>query len=96
MARKYSAKKRNKIEPSVQTMTIYVPVPAGTSTSYIDTSQIASLLNRRFYRQGINWPVAGFKILSNPGYTGSCTISKLPNTWIMSNAWEKAFELGNV
>ena len=89
--RKYSTKKRNKIEPAVQTLTFYVPAAAGSSTVYLDTSQVASLVNRRFYRQGINWPVAGFKILSNPGYTGACVISKLPNTWVMSNAWEKGF-----
>ena len=91
MAKRRYTKKGNKIQPAVQTLTLYVPAPAGSSTVYLDTSQIASLVNRRFYRQGINWPVAGFKILSNPGYTGSMTISKLPNTWVMSNAWEKGF-----
>jgi hypothetical protein len=92
MARKYSPKKHNnKIEPAVQTLTFYVQAPAGSSSVFLDVSQVASLVNRRFYRQGLNWPVAGFKILSNPGYTGACVISKLPNTWVMSNAWEKGF-----
>jgi hypothetical protein len=55
----------------------------------IDLSQCASILNRRFYRQGLNWAVAGFKV-SSPS-TGGVLISKLPNTWVMSNAWEKGF-----
>ena len=95
MARKYSAKKRmNKIEPAVQTLTLVSDVIGGSSptvTQYLDLSQVASLANRRFYRQGINWAVAGIKILNLTGYTGTVQVSKLPNTWIMSNAWEKGF-----
>lgn len=85
--------KRNKIEPS--TLTLYVPTApvssAGVVTQYLDLSQVASLINRRFYRQGINWAVGGIKVLSNPGFEGNVLVSKLPNTWTMSNAWEKAF-----
>jgi hypothetical protein len=82
-----------KIEPAVQTFLVNTPaVAAGvTSTSYIDLSQVASLLNRRFYRQGINWAVSGMKIFS--GTSGQVTISKLPETWVMSNAWEKSFRV---
>ena len=93
MARKYSAKKRtmNKIEPSVMTMTFVLPsVGAVKQVSHIDLSQCASLLNRRFYRQGINWAVAGFKALTTVQQTGAqISIGKLPNTWVMSNAWQK-------
>ena len=61
------------------------------TTSYIDLSQVASLLNRRFYRQGINWAVAGFKFLTASTFAGQVSVNKLPNTWVMSNAWEKGF-----
>ena len=71
-------------------MTLTFTTPgSGASRSYIDLSQVASLVNRRFYRQGINWAVAGFKVASLR--TGSVNIYKLPNTWVMSNAWEKTF-----
>ncbi len=93
--RKYS--KRNKIEPAVQTLVLPLPSTSagGTTVSYADLSQIACLVNRRFYRQGINWAVAGFKFLTAtpaPGATlkGEILMEKLPNTWIMSNAWEKS------
>ena len=92
MARKrYSRSKKNKIEPSVMTLTFATPSVSGGSTgvSYIDLSQVASLVNRRFYRQGINWAVAGFKVTSLQ--PGACYIGKLPNTWVMSNSWEKSF-----
>jgi hypothetical protein len=58
---------------------------------FIDLSQCASILNRRFYRQGLNWAVSGFKFLTSQGATGQISVSKLPNTWVMSNAWEKGF-----
>jgi hypothetical protein len=92
MARKYSAKKRmNKIEPSVMTFTFATPQSTAgvVGSSYVDLSQVASLVNRRFYRQGINWAVAGFKVISPQ--SGTVTVQKLPNTWVMSNAWEKGF-----
>lgn len=66
-----------------------IGTPGATVRSYIDLSQIASIVNRRFYRQGINWAVAGFKVAA--GGAGIVTIGKLPNTWVTSNAWEKAF-----
>jgi len=93
MARKYSAKKRsNKIEPSVMTFSFATP-GSGAARSYIDLSQVASLVNRRFYRQGINWAVGGMKVLSLQPGTVNCF--KLPNTWVTSNAWEKAFRSWN-
>ena len=79
----------NKIEPSVQTLTFAVPASAAGVSSFVDLSQVASLVNRRFYRQGINWAVAGFKFIGTAA--GVIQISKLPNTWVMSNAWEKGF-----
>ena len=75
-------------------MTLYVPTAAvgGANpnvTQYLDLSQVASLVNRRFYRQGLNWAVGGIKVLNLTGFEGSIVVSKLPNTWVMSNAWEK-------
>ena len=88
MAKRRTMSKRSKIEPAVLTFTLATP---GTTagTHYVDLSQIASLVNRRFYRQGINWAVAGFKFSSTRA--GKVNVYKLPNTWVMSNAWEKAF-----
>ncbi len=75
--RKYS--KMKKIEPSVQTLLIPTPtVSAGTTDQfYVDLSQIASLVNRRFYRQGINWAVSAIKVLSQSRMEGSVIVSKI-------------------
>ena len=92
MAKRNYSKRSSKIEPAVQTFTFtnISTAPDTASANYIDLSQVASLVNRRFYRQGINWAVAGFKILSD-GNPVALQINKLPNTWVMSNAWEKSF-----
>ena len=82
---------RRKIEPAVQTIILSTPVTeAGTTGSYYcDLSQIASIVNRRFYRQGINWMVSGMKFIT--AVDSSIIIRKLPNTWVMRNAWVKSF-----
>ncbi len=94
--KKYSKMKR--YEPAVLTLTFQSTIPSGSGATatddYYDLSQIASVVNRRFYRQGINWAVAGIKCLSQPTGTqtldGSITISQLPQTWMVENAWKKA------
>jgi len=103
MARKRSSRKMSKIEPAVQTMTLQWLCPSfseddQTTTKYLDISQVASLLNRRFYRQGINWAVSGMKFafgrtVDGGQPLGTVTVSKLPQTWVMSNSWEKGFRV---
>jgi hypothetical protein len=97
MAKRKYSKRSSKIEPAVQTMTVTLPIvaPGATGTYYCDLSQIASLVNRRFYRQGINWALSGIKVRSAAGALGVISISKLPNTWVMSNAWEKSMRTWN-
>jgi len=88
MARRRS----RKIEPAVTKMFFSVPL---TTPSFIDLSQCASIVNRRFYRQGLNWAVAGFRIHSASTTTGTVTFFKVQNTWMASNAWHKGFALWN-
>jgi hypothetical protein len=85
-------RKPKKVEPAELTMNFVTPAVAGGASAdfYIDLAQCASLLNRRFYRQGINFPVASIKVLASD-VVGSIAIQKLPQTWVMSNAWEKGF-----
>lgn len=95
MAKKRYSKKGNKIEPSTLTLSFNTSLTGGgvaSATDYIDLSQVASLVNRRFYRQGINWAVAGFKLFTKSDFAGQVQITKLPNTWVMANAWVKAFK----
>jgi len=106
MARR-KARKGGKIQPAVKTLAFRLtndfsgspgegPGPVNIDT--IDLSQCASLVNRRFYRQGLNWAVAGFTLYTaapDPntglGAIGATGISKISDTWIASNSWEKGF-----
>ena len=88
MAKRSYSRKGNKIQPAAMTLTFATPDTAG-GRYYIDLSQAASLVNRRFYRQGINWAVAGIKVISSKA--GTFSVGKLPNTWVLSNSWEKSF-----
>ncbi len=83
---------KSKIQPAALKFNFLFTIGDGSKeTNYIDLSQVASIVNRRFYRQGLNWAVSGFKILTQDGVTGQISINKLPNTWVMSNSWEKGF-----
>jgi hypothetical protein len=75
--------------PSVTTLQFQID---GSQFKYIDLSQCASLVNRRFYRQGLNWAVAGFTVMSGSNSSGRVLIEKLPDTWIMANAWTMGFK----
>ncbi len=77
-----------KIQPAVKTIQLLVPA-GGQYTC--DLSQCASLLNRRFYRQGLNWAVAGFTFLTTGTQSGQISVYKIPDTWVSSNSWEKGF-----
>ena len=78
-----------KIQPSVLTLSFaYQFTPVGTGdTRFIDLSQVASVVNRRFYRQGLNWAVASIKFMTNgtqlnPAVPTVVSVQKLPTTWL--------------
>ncbi len=75
-----------KLQPAVLTLNY-------SGDGFIDISQGASLVNRRFYRQGLQWAVAGFTVQFAGAATGNVRIETLPTTWVSSNAWHKSFAL---
>ncbi|AXH79356.1 MAG: hypothetical protein [Circular genetic element sp.] len=102
MAKRYKRKTMKKIEPSVQTITLnmdvtpyFPPGRPGLSTYFVDLSQIASLVNRRAYRQGINWAIAGIKVTAAASTSGDVRVKKLPNTWVLANSWRKSLSTWN-
>lgn len=82
---------KSKIQPAELKLSFTVKE---SGINYLDISQAASLINRRFYRQGLNWAVSHFTFYKNtPTELGSAGVSvaKLPSSWVFSNAWEKGF-----
>lgn len=111
MARKKRGVK--KIEPAVTELNFRptaVPVAGagpgaspGEATYYIDLNQVNSLVNRRFYRQGLINAVASIKITTESQVAGfdlpvaerprgQVQVAKLPTSWVMSNAWMKGMK----
>ncbi len=82
-----------KIEPAVTRLTFQAPtdLTGAITTQYLDLSLAASLVNRRFYRQGVKWAVAGITIIAKG--TGAINVSKVPETWVAHNAWKKSFAM---
>lgn len=83
-----------KIQPSVLTLNFRQTGNSG----WIDLSQSASIVNRRFYRQGLNWAIAGITIQDRSttpvsGTNNSIRTEILPTNWCVSNAWEKSMRL---
>ena len=102
MARsKKRSRSMKKIEPAVTSMFFSMPLNDGAEPTpgpiakFIDISQCASLVNRRFYRQGLNWAVGGFRLHTNGTTTGTVNIYKIQSTWMASNAWMKSYALWN-
>jgi hypothetical protein len=79
-----------KTEPAVLTMRFATDSIAagGTGSFFVDLSQAASILNRRFYRQGLRWGVGSIKILSQI-QDGDVVVRKAMNTWVVGGAWNK-------
>lgn len=82
--------------PKMQPAVLRMAFDVSSDIHYLDLSQCASILNRRFYRQGLNWAVAGITFVDEAGgASGTISVEKLPNTWVTSNAWEKTMRLWN-
>ena len=56
-------------------------------TYYIDIAQCLSLVNRRFYRQGMQYAVSDLEMNSDGVVTN--LVYRMPETWIVASAWEK-------
>lgn len=54
---------------------------------YVDIAQCLSLVNRKMYRQGMQYAVNDLEMFSNG--TVRAFVYRLPTTWVVANAWEK-------
>jgi len=86
----FMAKKSYKgprMEPAVMRMSFDVE----SDVKYLDLSQCASILNRRFYNQGIQWAIARITFVDTTGTAnGTVNVQKIPTTWVAANSWKKS------
>ena len=82
-----------KIEPAI-TQILYL-VPNGDS--YVDLAKDLSKINRRHYRQGYTYVVQDIQVGLSAGMRTSdifqVTFGTMGNSWVVHNAWTKAFHL---
>lgn len=82
-----------RIEPAI-TQILYL-VPNGDS--YVDLAKDLSKINRRHYRQGYTYVVQDIQVGLSAGMRTSdiqqLTFGTMGNSWVVHNAWTKAFHL---
>jgi len=75
------------MDPAVMRMSFDVE----SDVKYLDLSQCASILNRRFYNQGIQWAIARITFVDTTGTAnGTVNVQKIPTTWVAANSWKKS------
>lgn len=75
------------MDPAVMRMSFDIEA----DVKYLDVSQCASILNRRFYNQGIQWAIARITFVDTLGIAnGTVNVQKIPTTWVAANAWKKS------
>lgn len=82
-ARKYSKK-----TPTVTRLSFEM---TGNTTQFIDIAKALSIVNRRFYRQGLYYYVNSIEVYNNE--QGVVDLHTIPDTWTTKNAWSRTFKL---
>jgi len=82
------AKKYKKTSPTTTRLSFEF---AGGTTQFVDLGRALSILNRKFYRQGVYYYVNSVEIYNNE--TGVVDLHTLPDNWVTKNAWNRGFQL---
>jgi len=92
MARRKTQRKARALQPAVMKMYFIL---SDNATGYVSLSHSASRMNRRFYRQGLNWAVKNVSVTTLPAASpalGSVAyVNTIPHTWASANSWMKAY-----
>ena len=80
------AKKYSKTSPTVTRLSFE---GTGGATKYIDIARALSIINRKFYRQGVYYYVNSVELYNNED--AFVDLHTLPDTWITKNAWNRGF-----
>ena len=64
---------------------------SGSGTTFIDIARALSIINRKFYRQGVYYYINSVEVYNNE--SGVIDLHTLPDTWVTKNAWNRGFQL---
>jgi hypothetical protein len=82
------AKKYSKTSPTVTRLAFE---STGSGTKYIDIARALSIINRKFYRQGVYYYVNSVELYNNSD--GVVDLHTCPDTWVTKNAHQRGFKL---
>ena len=63
----------------------------GDRTEYVDLAKALSIINRKFFRQGVYYYVNSVEVYNNE--SGVVDIHTVPDNWVTKNAWNRGFQL---
>jgi hypothetical protein len=85
------AKKYKKSNPTQLRISFELPAQAGAVSSYIDIARALSIVNRKFYRQGLYYYVNSVEVYNDE--QAVVDFMTIPDTWVTRNAWKRGFQL---
>ena len=81
------AKKYKKTSPTQTRLSFEFNGDSGQD--YIDIAKALSIINRKFYRQGVYYYVNSIEVYNNE--QGVVDLYTLPDNWVTKNAWNRGF-----
>lgn len=85
-----TSRRTNSIEPAQRALFYAVTPSSGAFDVIIDVAKDLSSVNRRLYRQGMQYYIHNVKIATGKGKIFSI-IQTAGDTWMVHNAWKKGF-----
>lgn len=81
-----------KMEPCQRTLLYTVTPSSGAFDVVLDVAKDLSAVNRRLYRQGMQYHISNIRIATGKG-TVFAAVSTAGDTWMVHNAWKKGFRM---
>lgn len=69
--------------------TINIKLDASKPEGFLDIAQCLSRLNRKLFRQGMQYMIQEIRVVNNSAAT-ELQVWRMPDTWVTTNAWVKA------
>ena len=82
------AKKYKKTSPTVLRLSFE---GTGGGTRYIDIARALSVVNRKFYRQGVYYYVNSVELYNDANHY--VDLHTVPDNWVTKNAWNRGFKI---
>ena len=81
------------MQPAITSLVYALTPSSGSVVANIDLAKGLSTLNRRLYRQGMNYAVAAVSVGRFDTGLTKCLLQTAGNTWMVQNAWKKGYAL---